>query len=83
MNWSPILWGAIIVLYIAGFVGGFIQYLITFIVAVVVSFIIGLIIQISNVAEDIKSWLLGFPVIIIPVVTAVLGYFGYRLSSDE
>ena len=82
MNWSPVVWSVIGVAYVLGFVAGLYQNLITLVVALVLS-LVGLLIQFTDVAEDVKSTLLGFPAIIVPVITLALTGFGYLLSSDE
>lgn len=82
MNWSPVVWSVIGVAYVLGFVAGLYQNLIALIVAIVLSLIGGITAQVEGVAEDIKSVLLGFPSIGVPVITLALTGFGYLLSSD-
>ena len=83
MNWSPVLWGVIIVAYVLGFIAGFFHSLLALIIALILSLVGGISTQFEGVAEDVKSALLGFPTIIVPVATLALIWFGYFLSSDE
>lgn len=83
MNWSPVLWGVIIVAYVLGFIAGFFHSLLALITALILSLVGGISTQFEGVAEDVKSALLGFPIIIVPVATLALIWFGDFLSSDE
>ena len=71
--------------YLIGFVAGIIKFYTTLIIAIVLSVGLGLFAQIDGVAENVKETLWGWPVIVVPVATAVLGAFGYliRLGYDK